>query len=522
MIGKRYTLPLAMVLALLALASAYLFSRFTVDDAFITWRYGRNLVEFGIWGYNPSYFDLTQAYTNPIFAVIGIIPAYFSWDVVFFFKCFSIVTLMAPMLLLLRVVQDKWLMACFYLAFLVLPPTMIHAFGGLETYVFVSVMGLLLISLAQGDIRTSTAYAALLLFVRPEGWMLVGLVPAYYMLSLGLKQKYYHISLLWQKEARGVWKSFLALAALFSAYAAFHFLYFGYVLPNTFYIKTGGQFNLNAFIGYALILGPAAILLLTRQYLLFAFIACFSLPMMMSYSGSDLQADYAQRFAYHLFGPVYLLAAYLVTETGRSVLVRAAGAWAKHLRLYMAAYVGAFIILFALLSLRYTGLNGYQWILQAHSRRLYTGALGQTLSEIKDKYAIRSFAFSDAGMIAYHSRILSFDYNGLGSAMLAHSDTPRQVIEAYQPDIVIFPVDNGNVGKLDAKRQALFDWTQEKRYKTLCDMAMTQTYQYRIFAVKEIPEVQAICAESKRANNSPLYTYRAIWAQPPWHVWRDL
>ena len=77
----------------LAFISFYVFSRFTVDDAFITFRYGKNLIDFGIWNYNPSNIDMVQAYTNPIYAVLGIIPNLFNWDVVLFFKLFSILLL---------------------------------------------------------------------------------------------------------------------------------------------------------------------------------------------------------------------------------------------------------------------------------------------------------------------------------------------------------------------------------------------------------------------------------------------
>lgn len=63
-----------------------MFSRFTVDDAFISWRYGKNIFDFGIWNYNPSNFDMTQAYTNPIFAFLSIIPNLFRLDIVLFLR----------------------------------------------------------------------------------------------------------------------------------------------------------------------------------------------------------------------------------------------------------------------------------------------------------------------------------------------------------------------------------------------------------------------------------------------------
>lgn len=76
---------LAILAAILfAAGSLYVYSRFTVDDAFITWRYGKNLISHGIWNYSPNFVDPTQAYTNPIFAIAGIIPAAFGWDTVLF------------------------------------------------------------------------------------------------------------------------------------------------------------------------------------------------------------------------------------------------------------------------------------------------------------------------------------------------------------------------------------------------------------------------------------------------------
>ena len=72
----------------LVLVDFWLFSRFTVDDAFITWRYGQNLAQHGVWNFNPTTFDPTQSYTNPIYALISIIPAVLGINVVLFFKLF--------------------------------------------------------------------------------------------------------------------------------------------------------------------------------------------------------------------------------------------------------------------------------------------------------------------------------------------------------------------------------------------------------------------------------------------------
>ena len=92
MINKycRHKSILYVMIAIIGLISFWIFSRYTVDDAFITWRYGFNLIKFGHWNYNPSGFDETQSYTNPIFAALSIITAVLGFNVVFFFKIISL------------------------------------------------------------------------------------------------------------------------------------------------------------------------------------------------------------------------------------------------------------------------------------------------------------------------------------------------------------------------------------------------------------------------------------------------
>ena len=49
--------------------------RFTVDDAFISWRYGHSLSEVGEWNWNPVGSPRVEAYTNPLYTFVSIVPA---------------------------------------------------------------------------------------------------------------------------------------------------------------------------------------------------------------------------------------------------------------------------------------------------------------------------------------------------------------------------------------------------------------------------------------------------------------
>ncbi|MFM5952645.1 MAG: hypothetical protein ACKOOE_08685, partial [Micrococcales bacterium] len=120
-------------LYLLVFINFWIFSRFTVDDAFITWRYGKNLIDFGVWNYNPSTFDPTQAYTNPIYAALSIVPAALHWNVVLFFKFVSLLLAVSFVIWFVRVRPQSKLPL---LVFFAVPATMIHLFSGLETFLY--------------------------------------------------------------------------------------------------------------------------------------------------------------------------------------------------------------------------------------------------------------------------------------------------------------------------------------------------------------------------------------------------
>jgi hypothetical protein len=112
-------------LVVLAL-SAYFFSRFTVDDAFIGWRYAKNLIDFGIWNYNPSNFDLTNAYTSPLLTFLSIIPEILGINVVLFFKLFFLINAFIVYFVVSDRLKDNSLLLIIFFA---LPSTIIHIFS---------------------------------------------------------------------------------------------------------------------------------------------------------------------------------------------------------------------------------------------------------------------------------------------------------------------------------------------------------------------------------------------------------
>ncbi len=501
----------AFMLAALALVSFYLFSRFTVDDAFISWRYGKNLIESGIWGYNPSHFDLTQAYTNPIIAVLSIIPAALGIDVVLFFKLVSLVCLLLPYIYIRKRVAHTTLFSVLYLALLVLPATMIHAFSGLETFLFIGLLGMLWIALLRADIRSATVLAIVLLLVRPEAWLMVGLVPAYFFYTAVKKDDGYGICwrhLFHPAKLKPALKSSALLGGCFVAYALFHWDYFGYILPNTFYIKSHLPLNPKLALWFCVFLLPSLLLLHRHRIVLVAMLGMY-LPMVYNYASSDLQMNYAGRFAYHMMASLYLVLCYL-----------AANEPTVQKRYTIAVVAAMFMGIFALHTSHPAGLlnlaNYYPRALHAHA------ALGKKIAALHTQYGIQRFALSDAGMAAYQTKLVAFDNTGLGSSMVAHQGPTIATIAAYHPDLVVLYADSDGVVLSNQGKKNLLQWATVNQYESRCDVYLKPKYRLRLFSANPLPEFAALCAESKAINNRHDAEFFQLYnTVPPWHFWRE-
>src|SRR5699024_3887091 len=86
--SRRHNGVLVVLCAIAAVMAVFL-CRFTIDDAFITWRYGQTLVHHGMWTWDP-WAPRVEAYTNPIYAFLSIIPALVGMSPELFFKVFSL------------------------------------------------------------------------------------------------------------------------------------------------------------------------------------------------------------------------------------------------------------------------------------------------------------------------------------------------------------------------------------------------------------------------------------------------
>lgn len=512
----------------IALISLWIFSRFTVDDAFITWRYGKNLIDAGVWGYNPTSFDLTQAYTNPIYAVLGIVPHFLDIDVVLFFKLFSIILIIAFAVWFYKRTHAALFVAVLY----AVPATFIHAFSGLETFLYVSLLTAIFIFLIEDKFWSVLACAIALFLTRPESWAFVGLIPMFYLLpkSIDNNLKDCRFKLLMRNffdfksyNYKSGLLSLIILATPLTIYFYFHYFYFGYAMPNTFYVKSGGYFSPLNFIYFSLCAVPFLVLLAANKLRAFLVAVLFFGAVILSYSTSSLQMNYVDRFAFHIVVPAYLILVYVgarILSGELYVSFDSSFKNAKKINYKSLSFVTAFafISFFAIKTLSPNGLvhvaNYYPRALDSHA------ALGKAINEDSGRYGFETMSFGDAGMTAYHSGFSSLDNIGLGSSLVAQGGVTQKTIDAYDPAVVVFHARPDGIRLKDHNQEELYLWVKKEKYSHICQVYWKPDYTLDIYSDNELSAVFNVCESSKSLNNVKDKEYFLDQGTtPPWYYW---
>jgi hypothetical protein len=507
--------------------SFWIFSRFTVDDAFISWRYGKNLVDFGIWNYSPNILDMTQAYTNPIYALLSIIPNYFKIDVVLFFKIISLLNLFLFMGYMIKKTNKYKTVLLFF----ILPATMIHLFSGLETFLFISLLVVLFINLYEDNFKLSILTTMLLFVTRPETWLFFALTPFYFLIKdieINFSNKKIFVQKFFQKDNINFKSFFISLSLLgfiLGVYLLFHKYHFGYALPNTYYIKSGSYFNIINFVWFLIVSLPLLVMFIARQYKLFLVFSLFFLALIYSYSTSGLEMNYAERFSFHIFAPLFFILIYLSTKVKEPIYYisktnKFETFFILKPNLFFNIIAIAFLTLFFLKSTNIKTIK----IVDYYPRAIDSHAeLGKKLNEIKTNYGVNSFSFGDAGMTAYHSELLALDNIGLGSSMVAQSKgVDEKILNQYNPEILVFHSKPHHEIRLkDYNQKNILEWGLSKDYKYICEVYYKMSYTLTIYSKNNYKELQKVCKSSKKYNDisSKEYILDMITTSPfsYWH-----
>jgi len=255
---EMYSVFLLFLIIFLFIILAVCDSFSTSDDAFISFRYARNLAHGHGLVFNPG--ERVEGYTNFLWTILISLGLRFVGPVLFS----KVLGVICSVLLIIVFQRYCWRRHPFLwwgpVLYLALDPGFIDwSTRGLETSLFTLLFWFSFqIALQQSPSHPqlwavmSGLIVALTVFTRPEGALAIILFP-----------------MVWWARSRKEMSSGLAcfslgVAALLGPYLLWKYLYFGNVVPNTFYAKTGGG-SLMLWRGVAYILQgwgwPEAILL---------------------------------------------------------------------------------------------------------------------------------------------------------------------------------------------------------------------------------------------------------------------
>jgi len=435
----------------------------TIDDAFITWRYSRHLAQGLGPTWNPGE-DPVEGFTNFAWMVgnAGADALGLSMPVVS--KLTSAVAAALVVLQLLREPATRAGAAVALGSLLAFLPTYVHIDAGLETMAVAAVLlraavlGLRVLHGRPVRVWELPLLALLAGMLRPEG--VAAALPAL-------------LVWLWagRREPR-VWAATGVAVVVGAGYFAWRWSYFGYLLPNTFYIKFGnlasGQHWLQV---TAAVLLPLLVLtgsLVLRRpagpgLLLAATVGLCWLP----YALSGPSMDYLDRFAYHAV-PVLCLGAALALDhpdvRRRLAAVIAVGA------------VGWTAVAGVTADDARTIVNYGADLQRAHA------AIGAGLAAADIPPAARTVAVSDAGVINYESDWRSLDYIGLNDEGIAHGESPDQAVAAAHPTVIVV---TSTTSSPPARAYGLDVTAAIRGYVEVGTVQMRQNYYQLVYALPE-------------------------------------
>lgn len=484
---KQFNLIIGFLVVLGVLWSL-VFIQFTVDDSYITFRYAKNLIDYGVWNWEVNS-PFVEAYTNFFFAILAVIPEFLGLSAPLFFKFFGAVLIVYISLRLKSLMNSRATYAMALTAFLTAPYLFVHAFSGLETLFFITLIFDLVVLVTSNSIsvnRERFLFAILLLLplTRPEGalFSLVGF-SLYFYKNKGIKEKAFLI--------------FLVMAG--AGYFLWRYSYFGYFLPNTFYIKSTNPIDYKDVIHYMIshyhyFVASLIAFILVRDKNFRILITMVVILNIFLYGASDLQMNYGERFPFQTFTPVLLAAFFLLNQRS------------------------AFLLLIPLIFItgqQVTDIKTLSALATYYPRAIESHAkLGLALSAYKNERL--TLMVGDAGMIPYYSEWESYDSIGLANVYLGHNDMTMKYMESVSPDLIIMYGSSPSEADVKAGK-----YNQDEIYKYINE---TQKYSFEgaikandnyfilAYLRKDIAEYERISKEIK-ALEYETSVYEISWSK---------
>ena len=412
--GRRiWWVVIPAVLAYLFLATR--FHLFMVDDAYISFRYARNLADGHGLVYNAG--ERVEGYTNFLWVLLVELGMKLRQDPEAVARVLGMAAGVATIVAVARLASLRSVSpATFWIAPILValhPANVVWAGGGLEGPLFACFVtwGVGLVACASRERALSPISAVLLALAaltRPEGVLVAGVVAV---LALSLQPRPSGRSLL-------LWAG--VFLAMWVPYFVWRWSYYGYPLPNTFYAKVDlhgsaigrGLAYLNAFArdsGYWLVLPMAGVLLLRpgRPVLIAAGTAAAYVAYVVFIGGDKLSMF---RFFVPVIGLLGLLVAWGAEGWVRRFGSRRALQWAAGLGLAAAA------VFAARPNFAGTSYESMRWEMKETATWKEIGIWFR-----QNAAPGESLAVVPAGAMPYFSGLKTVDMLGLNDPVIAHT-----------------------------------------------------------------------------------------------------
>jgi arabinofuranosyltransferase len=433
---------LSFVLAVvIAIAAYWTMPWWTVDDAFISYRYGHNLVTHGALTWNPG-MPVVEGYTGILLPLLSAALLALGLPLVGGIKLLGIISLALIVWLnhraLVAMGVEAVRRAVATLLLLATPLVYVHSISGLETIFFTLALTVVFACLAdqqrlfRGGKSAAGLGAGLVLAAacRPEGIALAAIVTAGWVLTRNRfdRAAFRRVGLaigcaLLIVIGYWVWRSTYYQQFLPNSYHAKVFK--GWINPDSLwaFAKFAGYYCALPFVG-ALILGHTDLRgKFARQSWLIGTAVCFALVCGIAYSHSHLWMNYGSRFFFPFLPVALMLLAYLSSESADTT------APVPRRRIKVIA-------LSVLLSLQ-LGVMGFrfhqEWAFLSYYHRIVQDELipvGQYL-HTRLPAGSKVISFMDAGAVGYYSQLPIVDFGRLNDPVLTQGDWTATAIADY-------------------------------------------------------------------------------------------
>lgn len=499
--------------------------KFTVDDAYITFRYALHMAQgHGIvWNVGES---PVEGYSNFLWVLINAFLIKLNVDPVLFTKIMGVGAVIGILGVYWKIASDffndkKLYSAAFVVAaalILINPSTAIHTVSGLETMVY-TVFILILSYLSYKLIKSFNKqilylFAAVSLIcslLRPEGILI----------SLGLFILIYFMVINKNKFDESKIKTILPFILVFlmpiAIYMAFRIYYFNEIFPLPFLVKTvtngsigSGIYKLSEAIKY---IAPLLIVILItflgkvepifydkegiykRLRVLLITMATTIIFADIIYVFSSLYMNYAQRFYYPSFVLIYILTGIslvlLIHEMKSSLIKR------ENLK-RLTKYGGCLIVILMLMS-NLNFVSDYSYLYNCSERfPVSYVSLGTELNEFSDLNL--TFASIDSGSLPYFSNWNQIDMAGLNDKFIAKNGfATMDYIQKSHPELIIILSGDGTNPAGTTVQQPFIKYAEENGYVKLPAVYYKKEYYLLPYLDPKAPEFEQIKAAIIRA-----------------------